>query len=345
MGCSGISDCGAGAAGTTAPAARPGRCGRYGGRRLRSGRRRAGSARDRGAERKRRRPGHDRNLFTSCTGGWPLVCSATAPSRRRSSTSGAGTCGCAGLAGAAGLAGRGGGASIGVLAHGSNVVVDVRNSIIEAGAGGDGSAGGLPGAGGAGTAGMNGVALSCPAGPCHANALNSSACSCIIDGNGAILAGGGAGGKGGKGGGGSAGGAGAGGWSFAIVTSVGAQASTDGVSVLKHGVAGAGRGAAPDGQVGRHHRHAVSEARPAAAGQAGARRSTWPARTSARDDARIDADRREHGLPERGQRLAGAMSPLGDARAGLRVDRQRAVVAADRRDAADDAARGTACRW
>jgi hypothetical protein len=159
---------------------------------------------------------------------------------------GRGACGCGGDGGNAGSAGRGGGASIGVYASGSGVIVSVTSSAITAGDGGAGSQGGAGLPGSDGRPGTKGADVRCPV------ECVKGGSSCQYDGCTqavANLTGGNAGSAGGNGASGGRGGGGAGGPSHALVHVEGASIIVS-RSSLGFGAPGAGAGSAPSGSAG-----------------------------------------------------------------------------------------------
>ena len=156
-----------------------------------------------------------------------------------------GACGCGGDGGNGGAAGRGGGASIGIYASGSGVIVSVTSSAIGAGNGGAGSAGAAGGAGAAGRVGTKGQAASCAVDCVKGGSSCDYGCTQAI----AMLAGGEAGSTGGNGAAGGRGSDGAGGPSYAVVPIEGASVIASD-STLTHGTSGRGAGSAPAGLSG-----------------------------------------------------------------------------------------------
>lgn len=153
-------------------------------------------------------------------------------------TSGHGLCGCGGAGGPAGGAGRGGGASIGIFASGSGSIVNLSNSAIQAGKGGNGSAGRQGESGSQGKSGSGGLAAKCY-GNCESVDKGSGQCNCEQPGT-YNLAGGTPGGTGGPGGAGTSGSGGAGGPSWALVRFGGSVVSRGPDSTLVFSTGGTG---------------------------------------------------------------------------------------------------------
>ena len=161
-------------------------------------------------------------------------------------SSGAGECGCGGEGGAPGSVGRGGGASIALYVSGAGSSVELQNSLIVSGDGGNGSLGAPGAAGGPGRDGMHGSNQSCQIQ--QTCVFNDGFTQCMPETNGThIEAGGAAGGAGGDGGPGGRGGDGAGGPSCPIVSLAETQVDLGAEVELEAGQPGTGPGSAPDG--------------------------------------------------------------------------------------------------
>jgi hypothetical protein len=157
-------------------------------------------------------------------------------------TSQPGKCGCGGRGGAGGAGGPGGGGSFGIYAVGSNTVVNLVASWIEAADGGNGSAGQPGSFGSPGGPGVAGAPATC-SGRCVPVDTGGGQCNCEQPET-TSIAGGAKGGNGGKGGDGGPGGGGSGGPSIAVLRFDGAKLIRDNGSSLVFGEPGEGGDAA-----------------------------------------------------------------------------------------------------